>query len=106
MRNLIRSRTTTSYDLGSVEVIRRTSSTVITSGTLVRESDNGPMCRDAVDKQGQPESEPLACVVGEHRLLVGQLGARGVPLQPGLLVGGEAQYVVDDGACGQFGVSG
>src|SRR5690349_2915792 len=102
MRTLIRSRTITSYDLGSVEVMRRTSATVITSATLVRESDNGPMRRDAVDQQRQPEAEPLARIVGERRLLVGQFGARGVPLHPGLLVGGEAEHVVDDGTGGQF----
>ena len=65
-----------------------------------------PPCGDAVDQKREPEAEPFAGIVGEHRLLVGQVCARGVPLQPGLLVGGEAQHVVDDRAGGQFGVCG
>ena len=42
----------------------------------------------------------------QHRLFVRQIGTRGIPLQTGLLVGGEAQYVVDDRAGGQLGVRG
>src|SRR6187402_1090348 len=104
MRNLIRSRTTTSYDLGSDEVMRRTSATVFMAVTLVGCSDNGASCGDPVDEKRQPEAESFAGIVGEHRLLVGQLGSCGVPLQPRLFVGGEAKHVVDDGAGGQVGV--
>src|SRR5215210_5380991 len=104
MRNLISSRTTTSYDLGSGEVMRRTAATVFIVATLVGCSDNRPPCGDAVDQKREPEAEPSACIVGECRLLVGQVCARGVPLQSRLLVGGEAQHVVDDGAGGEFGV--
>ena len=86
--------------------MRRTSSTVITRATLAGPSDNGrPVRRDAVDEQGKPEREPRAA---DRRTAptapIGQLGARGVPLQPGLLVGGEAEHVVDDRAGGQLGV--
>ena len=51
---------------------------------------------DSVDQQPQPEAEPRSRIVGEHGLLVRQLGTCGVPLQPGLLVGGEPQHVIDD----------
>src|SRR5262245_47454417 len=62
-RNLIWSRTTTSYDRGRVAVMRRTSSTVITCGTLVGPSDNRVAVRgDAVDQEAQPELETRARV--------------------------------------------
>ena len=61
---------------------------------------------DAVDEQPSPNANRALGSVGQHRLLVGQIGARGVPLQPGLLVGGEAQHVVHDRAGGQLGVGG
>src|SRR3954463_5228370 len=107
--------------------MRRTSSTVITCRTLVGTSDTSPrstkwpgllglfrqkvsfgvtMRRDAVDKQAKPEREPCARILRQHRLLVRQLSACGVPLQARLLVGGEAQHVVNDRACGQLGVGG
>src|SRR6476620_10326909 len=104
-RNLIWSRTTTSYDLGRVEVMRRTSSTEITRTTLVRPSDKGsPVDRDAVDEQPKPKREARARIVRQHGLAVRQLGACGVPLQPGLLVGGEAEDVVEHRAAGEVGM--
>src|SRR5882762_7200641 len=106
-RNLIWSRTTTSYDLGNDAVMRRTSSTVITSPTLVAPPDNRvAVHRDAVDKQSKAEREPRTGIFGKYRLAVGQLGASGVELQPRLLVGGEPQHVVHDRAGGQPGVGG
>src|SRR4051812_36666728 len=39
-RNLMRSPTSTSYDLGRAEVTRRTSSTVITTATIAASSDS------------------------------------------------------------------
>ena len=62
------------------------------------------MRADPVDQQLQPEGEPGTRIVGQHRLPVGQLGTRGVPLQAGLFVRGEAQDVIDDGAGGQSGL--
>ena len=57
-----------------------TSSTVITSTTLVVPSDKlGDT--DAVDEQIDAEAKLAVAVVGKHRLLIGQVGARGVPLK-------------------------
>src|ERR1700704_4675335 len=82
-RNLMWSRTTTSYERGNEAVMRRTSSTVITSPTLVATPDNRVAVRgDAVDKQSKPESEPCAGIAGKYGLAVWQVGARGIPLQP------------------------
>jgi len=82
-RNLIWSRTTTSYDLGNDAVMRRTSSTVITSPTLVAPPDNRvAVHRDPVDEQSKPEREPRTGIFGKYGLAVGQLGASGVELQP------------------------
>ena len=53
--------------LGKVEVIRRTSSTVITTATLVATPDKLGDA-DAVDKQIDAEAKPCVGVVGKHRL--------------------------------------
>src|ERR1700754_5143680 len=82
-RNLIWSRTTTSYERGNDVVTRRTSPTVITAPTLVPTPDNRVAVRgDAVDKQSKPEREPCAGIAGKDGLAVGQVGACGIPLQP------------------------
>ena len=70
---------------------------------LVAPSDNGSPCSDAVHKQGEAEAEPLACVIGEHGLLVGCRHPRR-PTGARLFVGGEPKHVIDDGAGGQVGV--
>src|SRR5258708_27387357 len=82
-RNLIWSRTTTSYDLGNDAVMRRTSSTVITSPTLVAPPDNRvAVHRDAVDKQSKPEREPRTGIFGKYGLAFGHLGAPAAQPQP------------------------
>jgi hypothetical protein len=86
--------------------MRRTSATVFMVRTLVGDPDNRLPGGDAVDEKPESESEPFARVVGEHRLVVGQLGARSVPLQSRLFVGGEAKDVVNDGTGGQVSVCG
>ena len=101
--------------------MRRTSATVITSTIETTNPPKSTKVADLLDfapkrarlcaaipstSSRSPNANRALGILDQHRLLVGQVGACGVPLQPGLFVGGESEHVVHDGPRGQFGLCG